>query len=147
MGFPDTMYYTFVENRQAANDYLQNQNDQIQAAMKLILKIIWSVRISAIILVFWIVCIDQVSLLSRSMFIHIGDGTVYFQTVDPFWIGCLLLWISVPVLRIVTNVLMSFTGCYRNYMAEYFCLYTHTIRIVIGVAYYLYLQPVLLSCS
>jgi len=117
-----TLSETYL-NRQAAADYLLKQSDQVRNVIIQFQRIAITIRAITLLLICWFVFTNQLASISRSLFTQVGDGTVYFLTVDPVLVGMIMVFLSIPILACVEvcirKVLFFFLEAYRDYISEY----------------------------
>lgn len=100
--------------------YLKSQDPATRRA-------IWTLRITELLMAFgalglglWSVFADWFDTLSRAIFVHPGDGTVYFITTDPIVIAVPLIMLSICVCGVVSELLLPlFAGTRRDIWIEF----------------------------
>ncbi len=106
-------------NKQAADDYLSKQSEQVRNVIRQFQRIAITGRVIALLSICWFAFTDQLASISRNLFTQVGDGTIYFLTVEPIWVGIILMLFLISMLGYITEVMLSFTGVYKIYISEY----------------------------
>jgi hypothetical protein len=76
-------------------------------------RVIWTLNtievvtfLAAVCLPFWLALADSFTGLSRALFVHPGDGTLYFITTDPIVISIPLVMIGIGVAAAINDLLL-----------------------------------------